>query len=478
MKIMSIIIKYKSAPAPIKASFWFLISSVLTAGIRFFVTPIYTRIMSETDYGTIGLFNAWQAALTVVVTLSLSAGVFSNGLLDFKEDKAKFSSSILVLSSISAGVWYVIFLAFKDSILNVINLSNLQMTVMFIGFLVNPALGYWAAEQKFDYKYKQLTVITVLAAMVSQIIAIIAAMQISGDKATIVIVTSGFINIFVNSIIYVYILFRGNFSVNLKYWKYVLAFNLPLIPHYLSFFVLSQSDRIMIANIAGIDKAGIYTLGYTAASILQIIYAAINASLSPFTLKKMKEQKYTEIGNVANYILVIYGIVSVMFISFAPEIIKILAPPSYYEAAWIIPPVTIGLYFFVVTGFFTNIEFYHKKTVFIMLCTVGAAVLNLLLNYFFIPAFGFIAAAYTTAIGYLIFMILHYLFMKKIESNSIYDVNFFIRASTVFIVVSIFLMMLYNFFIIRLAIVCIIFVVLFLKRKLIEQKVREMWILK
>ena len=41
----------------------------------------------------------------------------------------------------------------------------------------------------------------------------------------------------------------------------------------------------MIANIIGIDKAGIYTLGYTAASILQIIYAAINSSLSPFTLK-------------------------------------------------------------------------------------------------------------------------------------------------------------------------------------------------
>ena len=90
--------------------------------------------MSETDYGTIGLFNAWQAALTVVVTLSLSAGVFSNGLLDFKEDKARFASSILILSSISAGVWYIIFLILKDSVLNITSLTNLQMTIMFIGF--------------------------------------------------------------------------------------------------------------------------------------------------------------------------------------------------------------------------------------------------------------------------------------------------------------------------------------------------------
>ncbi|BCC32332.1 hypothetical protein BCM0100_5058 [Bacillus cereus] len=478
MRIMSIINKYKNTPAPIKASFWFLISSVLTAGIRFLVTPIYTRIMSETDYGTIGLFNAWQAALTVVVTLSLSAGVFSNGLLDFKEDKARFASSILILSSISAGVWYIIFLILKDSVLNITSLTNLQMTIMFIGFLVNPALGYWSAEQKFDYKYKGLTVVTVLTAMASQIIAIIAVLHISGDKATIVIVISGLINIFVNSMIYIYILLRAKCSVNLQYWKYVLVFNLPLIPHYLSFFVLSQADRIMIANIIGIDKAGIYTLGYTAASILQIIYAAINSSLSPFTLKKMKEQKYKEIGKVANYILVIYGVVSIMFISFSPEIISILAPPSYSEAMWIIPPVTIGLYFFVVTGFFTNIEFYHKKTVFIMICTVGAALLNILLNYIFIPMLGFIAAAYTTAIGYLVFMILHYLFMKKIESNSIYDIRFFIQVSIVFIAVSIFLMTLYNFLIMRLVIVCITFIALLYKRRFIEQKIREMWILK
>jgi O-antigen/teichoic acid export membrane protein len=475
MKTIPIVNKYKNIPAPIKASFWFLVSSVIINGIRLLITPILTRILSEADYGIIGIYNAWRGTLNVVVTLSLSAGVYSNGLLDFKNDRNRFASSVLVLSSISTLLWYIIFLTLKDRIINITKLSDLQMTIMFLGFLVNPALGYWSAEQKFDYKYKYLSIIIIATALASQIIAIISVIYIDFDKANIVIVTSELINIFISSIIYGYILIRGKCSVKLKYWKYVLAFNLPLIPHYLSFIVLAQSDRIMIANIIGADKAGIYTLGYTAASILQIIYAAINSSLSPFTLKKMKEKRYKEIENIANYILIIYSIISSMVIGFAPEMIRMLAPPSYAEAVLVIPPVTIGLYFFVVAGFFTNIGFYHKKTLYIMFSTINAAIANLILNFIFIPKYGFIAAAYTTAIGYLLFMIFHYLIMKKIEKNNIYNIRFFILISSIFIVISISFMIFYKVLILRLIITCIIFGGMLVIRKNIEQNIRKIW---
>ena len=51
-------------------------------------------------------------------------------------------------------------------------------------------------------------------------------------------------------------------------------------------------------------------------------------------------------------------------------------------------------------------EYYSKKTIYIMLGTSVAAVLNVVLNYFFIQVFGFVAAAYTTLAAYIVFLIL------------------------------------------------------------------------
>lgn len=458
---MNLVKKYRDLPAPIKASFWFLVSSVVISVIKFIVTPVHTRIMDETSYGTIGTFNAWQGTLNVIVTLSLAGGVFSNGLLDFRNNKRNFSSSVLILSTLSAVGWYLIFLVFKEYVLDITNLTTLQMTVMFLGFLVNPALGYWSAEQKFDYKYKMLTIVTLIGSFLSQGLGIVAALYLPVDKADAVIITSGLVYCAINIIIYFKILFNGKFNMELKYWKYVLVFNLPLIPHYLSFMVLSQSDRIMITNIVGADKAGIYILGYTAASILQVLYAAINASLSPYTLKNMKSKNYNNIGNIANYVLVIYVVFSLIVIVLTPEVVSILGPKSYQEAVWIIPPVVVGLYFFVVAGFFTNIEFYYKKTLFVMISTTIAAIVNILLNIIFIPLFGFLAAAYTTTLSYLVFMVVHYLFLKKIEKNEIYNIKFFFKVTCLFLLVSIFFMISYNFLLLRVIGAIILIVTLF-----------------
>ena len=41
------------------------------------------------------------------------------------------------------------------------------------------------------------------------------------------------------------------------YWRFALAFNIPLIPHYLSSQILNQADRIMIGNMIGKGEAAI-----------------------------------------------------------------------------------------------------------------------------------------------------------------------------------------------------------------------------
>ena len=86
--------KYKKMPVQVKAAFWFLICSILQKGISVITTPIFTRLLTTSEYGQFSVFNSWMSIVTVIVTLNLSAGVYTQGLIKFNDDRPVFSSTL------------------------------------------------------------------------------------------------------------------------------------------------------------------------------------------------------------------------------------------------------------------------------------------------------------------------------------------------------------------------------------------------
>ncbi len=121
--------------SPVKASLAFTFASFLQQGINIITIPIFTRIMSESAYGQVSVYNAWFSVLNVIITLSLVGGVINNGLLDFEKDKKGFISSLLFLATISTLIFYIFFILFKNYILNFIQLPELLIHFMFINFI-------------------------------------------------------------------------------------------------------------------------------------------------------------------------------------------------------------------------------------------------------------------------------------------------------------------------------------------------------
>ena len=121
---------------------------------------------------------------------------------------------------------------------------------------------------------------------------------------------------------------------------------------------------------------------------------------------------------------------------------------------------------------FGNIEFYFEANKFITISSVLVAILNIILNYLFIPIFGYIAAAYTTLVSYILFSAFHYLFMKrlvklKIGEVNIYNIKFISTLAIVFIFFSAIVMCLYNYTVIRYLLILAIMLVAVWKRKLV-----------
>jgi O-antigen/teichoic acid export membrane protein len=83
---------------------------------------------------------------------------------------------------------------------------------------------------------------------------------------------------------------------------------------------------------------------------------------------------------------------------------------------------------------YVNYAFYEKKTKYIAAITIITGVLNVLLNYLLIPKFGYVAAAWTTLISYIVLFLLHYINVKwVIKVKRITNVRIFFRPTLILI---------------------------------------------
>lgn len=468
------LIKYNELPKHIKASMWFLICSFIQKGISVITTPIFTRLLSTKQYGIFSIYNSWSGIVTVLVTLNIMAGVYAQGLVKFENEKKVYTSSLQGLCSIMCLCWMIIYLIFNSSINKLIGLSFLQTLLMMIDVWLLAVFQFWSVEQRNEFEYKKLVQLSILVSILSPLVSVVFVV-FSQDKVTARILGM----VLVDALFFVRLFYlqmkEGKVFFHKKYWIYAIKFNVPLIPHYLSTNVLNSSDRIMIGKLISEEATGIYSLGYSIAFLMTIFNTALLQTLEPWIYKKIKNKDFYSIKKVAYPSFFLIAVVNLILIAFAPEAIKIFAPSSYYEAMWIIPPVAMSTYFMFLYAFFATFEFFYEQRSYITFATLSGAVLNIILNYIFINIFGYIAAAYTTLLCFILFATLHYIFMKKIcrekiNNIKIYDVKIIVGISSILIVLGIFLMSFYKYIYIRYLIIFFFLILcLIFKNKIILQ---------
>lgn len=475
--INKLIINYKSLPVQAKASFCFLICTFLQKGISTVTTPIFTRLLSTSEYGQYSVFNSWLGIITIFVTLNLSAGVYTQGLIKFERDKEIFSSSLQGLTTLLVIFWTTIYLLFHNWWNTLLSLTTVQMLAMLVMIWATSVFNFWAAEQRVHYKYRALVGITITVSLAKPIVGIIFVI-LAEDKVTARILGLVLVELIAYTALYFIQMYRGKKFYSRNYWRYALSFNMPLIPHYLSQTVLNSTDRIMIKSLIGANEAGIYSLAYSISLIMTLFNTALMQTISPWIYQRINTRKTKEIAPIAYITLIVIAAVNLLLIAFAPEAVSIFAPASYNEAIYIIPPVAMSVYFMYMYDLLAKFAFYYEKTRFIMVASVTGAVANIILNYIFIRIFGYRAAGYTTLACYIIYSICHYLFMNKVcdqfcEGTRPYELKKIMEITLPFLAMGFVLLLTYNFIVIRYGIIAFVCVIIIIKRRVLMAAVQK-----
>lgn len=405
--------------APLRAGTWYVIANILLKGFAFLVVPFFTRIATEAEYGTYVTFQTWLSLLTIIATASLYTSL-NRAQFDFADTLDQYVSSISALGSCIAAVAYLLAIIFMKPLTAFSGLRPLYIHLMFIFLLVASGLENLQTRNRLAQKYKSFVALT-MAITISSLLGSLTLVLFLHDKAAGLIVGRIVPMICVYAGVMVYVLLKGKTFFNKVYWKYSLSIAVPLVFHTLARNVLLSSDKVMIQFFSGPTQVAFYGIGITCSQLVALLVDSLNQAWAPWLLQKLHAGENETIKKNARYYFGALLLLAAGLLLLAPEVVWVLGGAPYADTKYLIPWVVLGLVFQLYYTFFVNIEIYQKKTLSIAVATMSAAVLNIVLNLLLIPRFGYIAAAFTTAIGQAFLLLVHFLNVRKTGLHKVYD---------------------------------------------------------
>lgn len=442
-----------------------MMANILIRSTAIITAPIFTRILTTSDYGIASNFAAWLGILSVFTGLGLPYSI-GNAKMDFPSKLNKFLASIQTLGSITAILFLILAIGFKEELAEWMALDEDLVIMIFVYLLVLPSAIFAQERYKFELLYKENINIAIFNSFGAILFCLIFILYVFDDYRYYGRIIGLIFPMFIIGIFFYFKILKDGWSINIKkYWLYALKISIPMIPHVLAMVVLGQIDRIMIINFSGNSDAGLYSFGFSYAVLLMIFSNAVMQAYKPWLYISYQKNKIKEIKSSNKIITYVMCILTIVIITVAPEVLKILGAREFWPAKWVVAPIAIGALFQYIYNTYSSLELYHKKTTVIALGSVFTAIINYLLNSTFIPIYGYTAAAYTTFVSYFILALFHLFAYRKICNKTVYNDRFTWVIGIITAVICFIISLFYSYFLIRYLFLILILLIIAITKK-------------
>ena len=412
-----------------------LLCTVLVRAVNLISIPVFSRLLTTSEYGKVDVFMTYVNIFMIILGLDF-AGTVGKGRLDFKEEANEYiTSSLLFTTLFSVGIILCINIFFPI-IQRIFDMYRLTVNIMLLYSYAMFIISYRSAEYNFFYEYKKNMAMS-LGVVIGNFVLSIALIEtiFNGQRFWGRIIGAAISAFIVAFFVYLHLSCRGHWTMKKRYIKYSLEFGVPLIPHNLSHMVLSGADKVMINSMISASASGIYSLVYTLGMLSQVIFEAMNNVFGPWLFRQLDRGAENSVRYVQKYYLLLYCIVTVGVLVISPEIIKVIGPRDYWEGISMVMWVVYAAFINFTYTLYVNVEFFYRKTILISIGTIMAAVVNVLLNMFFLERFGYQFGAVSTLISYLALLVFHMIIVNFILKKNVTD-NVFV-ISVVFLMLGI-----------------------------------------
>ncbi|MBM3436174.1 MAG: hypothetical protein FJY07_08190 [Bacteroidetes bacterium] len=397
----------------IKDMGWYLFGTLVPMLVGFVKTPIFTRYFTPEEFGYLGIITITFSYISVFIYSWLSGCLwrYYNAYKE-KNDLVNLYSNLffifigasIILLVITAG-WYLM----------AENRLVKQLIVLSFGqYLIRELIGLYLIVSRLEGKTLKYNIIHSLRAVLSFALLYLLAFGYHFDITSMV--TS---SIFIDVLAIVFLLFSRSENIRISYGKvsrqtFRILFrfgSLGLLSNF-CFLIISSSDRYIIAAFEDISIVGIYNQVYNICQLSVIALVTIFFNTINPKLNRELEINFRESDDlISKYIFafLLFGMPLVTYLSlFSKQLAGLLLGSDFRSGYIIMPYVFSGAFLY---GLFLFIEVKFKfadKLKSLASGVILAGVINVGLNFIFIPLYGYVWAGITTLIAYLFLVFYFY----------------------------------------------------------------------
>jgi len=370
----------------------------------FLLLPVYTIVLSPTEYGAIALLLIVEQVVRVVNRWGIDAA-FMRFYFECPDDTSRreLASTIFIFLAVAGGALAAAGLVAAPAVARLLFGGNdftaafrvVMITTLFgsVSFLPFHVLRIEGRARTFV----ALTFANNLATLLVKLLLVVVLRKgVMGVVLADLIVAVGLALALAPRYA---ALIRPVFSIGVL--KACLRFGLPRVPHSFAHQVIAVADRFTLSRFAPLNQLGVYNVGASLGLGLKLFLSAFETAWAPFYFREAgtaeAKQTFRAVSTYAfgALALLVSGLAAV-----AHDLVRLMTVPLFYGASTIVPWIGLGVGLqgiYLLTSIGLNIT---KRTIYYPVATGAATAAAILASVVLVPRFGAVGAAWSSVIAY------------------------------------------------------------------------------
>lgn len=378
----------------------FTIGSFGSKILSFLLVPLYTAVLSTSEYGSVDLIISTASLLTPILLLSIFDATLRFGMDPEykKEDVLSTSINIAIKGSLILIIG-VIVVAFT----HMLNISNIYLIFLCIYFV----MGALSQILNLYLRAKNQASVIAVSGMLCTLVTCIS------NIILLIVLKWGIVGYMISNTIgatiqNLYQLFVGKVYKDIRLRDYndlsrpMIKYSFPLIANSISWWVNNASDKYILTLLRGIAENGVLSVSYKIPTILSVFQGIFYNAWSISAISEFDENDSDGFigNNYSFYSFISLFVCSGLLIINIP-LAKFLYRGDYFVAWKCVPFLLMGTVFSGISQFEGSLFAATRNTKSVAKTTVTGAVVNIICNFIFIYFVGAVGAALATLLGYL-----------------------------------------------------------------------------
>ncbi len=382
-------------------------SSILARVLNFLFVPIYTRMLTQAQYGVVTEFMAYIAILQVVLVLGLETGCFRFANKEGEDPHKVYSGALITVFGLNLA-FLAVMAAFSEPISAALGYEGYRALIIYVASILfcDSITAILFAKLRQEHKAVKFAVLKTIKILTETGANLFLFFVYPAKPDFTYPIIAIFISCVVCLVLFIPDIFKLRLTWDGKLVKRMLLYSIPLMVAALPGVANDFLDRILFRYFDTSSESwraslGVYQAAVKLAVIMNLFIQMFRYAAEPFFFQRARDKGSKELyAAVMNYFTAFCGLVFLGVVGYI-DVISLLLGRDFRVGVGIVPVMLLS---YMLLGMLFNVSMWYKlsgKTNMAIWITLAGLLVTAVVNVVFMPRFSYWASAFGHLASYL-----------------------------------------------------------------------------